>query len=113
MLSGRRGGVAVALGLPCLKPELEAGDAAVAADAEAGLDFVIAPKSTSNPSAFFTTIFDRTPGTNVLELAFNRALPGIVEVDGVGGGDEIPLRLLEVEWVCGGGGWGTCMAGTA
>jgi hypothetical protein len=79
---------------------------------EAELDLVMAPRSTSSPSAFLTTIFDLTPGTNVLELAFNRALPGIVDVDGVGGGDIIPLRLLEVEWECG-GGWGACIAGTA
>lgn len=79
---------------------------------ETGLDFVMAPRSTSNPSAFLTTIFDLAPGTNALELAFNRALPGTVDVDGVGGGDVIPLRLLEVEWECG-GGWGTCIAGTA
>lgn len=102
--------MAAALGLPCLKPEPEAGDATATGT---GLDFVIAPKSTSNPSAFLTTIFDRAPGTNALELAFNRALPGTEDVDGVGGGDEMPLRLLEVEWECGGGWWGTCMAGTA
>jgi hypothetical protein len=84
----------VILGLPCLNPEAEG--AALGAVVEAGLDFVIAPKSTSNPSAFFTVIFDRL-GTNAEELAFNRALPGIAAVDGVGGGDDIPLILFEVE----------------
>jgi hypothetical protein len=110
MLCGRRLGVVAALGLPCLSPELEAGDATAT---ETGLDFVMVPKSTSKPSAFLITTFDRAPGTNVFELAFNRALTGIEDVDGVGGGDVMPLRLLEVEWECGGGGWGTCMAGTA
>jgi hypothetical protein len=93
MLAGRLVGVAGALGLPCRKPEPEAGEEPPA-DAEAELGLVIELKSTSSPSAFFTTILDRPPGTNALEFAFNLALA----VDGVGGGDDKPLILFEVEW---------------
>lgn len=51
-------------------------------------------KSTSRPSAFFRTTFDDLPGTKALEFALRRAL---VAVEGVGGGEDRPLMLFDVE----------------
>lgn len=92
MLAGRLVGVAGTLGLPWRNPDPVAGKEP---PAEAELGLVIELKSTSSPSAFLTTIFDRPPGTNALEFALSRALG----VDGVGGGDDKPLMLFEVECV--------------